>query len=100
MSRVSREISRRRASGRNFRVRMLWRRSASLTTTTRTSETIARIIFRKVSACSSSREAQEGLVGPRVVRLDSFEDFLETDHEKTSLQSTVNREAPLSTVDC
>ena len=49
-------ISRRFASGRNPSVRMLWSRSASLTRTMRRSDTIARIILRKVSACSSSRD--------------------------------------------
>ncbi len=40
---------------------MLWRRSASLTSTTRRSEIIASSILRNVSACSSTRETYENL---------------------------------------
>ena len=61
MSMVSRAMRIRRSSGRYCRVRMLWRRSASFTRITRMSSTMARSIFRKVSAWRSS-EVEKGIL--------------------------------------
>src|SRR5215472_16847316 len=57
MSKVSRAIFCWRSGERNFRVRMLCRRSASLMSTTRMSSIMARTILRTFSACASSEEA-------------------------------------------
>jgi hypothetical protein len=54
MSRVSRAMRRALAVGSTPRVRMLCRRSASLTRMTRISRAMARAIFWKFSACFSS----------------------------------------------
>ena len=54
MSRVSFAILSRLLLGRALKVRMLWRRSASLINTTRTSSAIATSIFLSVSAWSLS----------------------------------------------
>ena len=56
MSMVSRAIRTRRSSGRYCSVRMLCRRSASLTRMTRTSSTMASSSLRKFSAWRSSEE--------------------------------------------
>ena len=61
MSMVSRAMRTRRSSGRYCRVRMLCRRSASLTRMTRMSSTMARSSLRKFSACRSS-EVEKGIL--------------------------------------
>src|SRR5260221_451707 len=67
-------MARRFSSGRNCRVRMLWRRSASLTSTTRRSLTMARHNLGKGPGCGPF------LVEAGVVTLDLVEDVFEADH--------------------
>ena len=81
------------------RVRMLCRRSASLTMITRISLTMASSILRKLSACRSSAEKKSSLlslVTPSTQRATSSPNSLRTSSTVTLVSSTTSCSRPVS----
>ncbi len=93
MSRVSRLIRWRRSSAWALTVRMLWRRSASLISTTRMSSAMATSILRMFSAWACSRVwtwILPSLVTPSTSRAIASPNSSRISSRVTSVSSTVS----------